>query len=328
MNKKNYNEERNCYKFNGCFTFKEGKNTNLYLFFTDKNEDHFLTKANGNGFLEKIYFDNFDDFKMCLNDYASIKKMDFLLPKKTFVKESNNENIHVSKNDLISSEMFYVNSVKTLYNFITNERSNIMENTLNGYIKLIGNLKDGDNISYDFYFEDENEQLYKINVSYNDYNQFSIVKNLQSNIEKISLKDFHADKFDGQFFVPKNVEDVLINVDEIEGILTPKGCEIGSVMAFNTDFVSIFENQMYIIGKERVQTILSLNKNDFEELVDGIRDINLESIDITEDIMENFAQLEDIPSFEAEEYVEKPRTDKYGNRLNAFGNYADYDDYR
>ena len=325
MNCAENKEEKTLYKFCGCFSYKQGKDTNIYMFFKDNNS-FYTAKAGKNSVLEKATFNNLDDFKILLNDYASIKKMDFLLPKKAFIKESCNKNIIVTKNDLLSSELVYVNSIKSLYNFITNERSNIMEHTLNGYIKLIGHQKENNLENYDFYFEDENEEIYKINISYNKYDQFSVSSILQTSIEKVEFKELSFDDFKGQFYIPKNLEDITINVDEIEGALTPKGCEIGSILAFNTDFVSVFENQMYHIGKERAFSIVTLNKDGFNEVVDGVCDMNMKSIEMTNDILDAYEQIDEFPSFYGEKYAEKK--DNKGRKLNAFGNYADYDDYR
>lgn len=317
-------KENICYQLCGCFSYKDEK-TNIYLFLKDNIGNFYLSKAGGNGFLEEVFFDDFNDFKMLLNDYFNIDKMDFLIPKNTLEKEGNNKNIKISKNDLHSAELTYINNVKTLYNFITNERLNNMEKNLNGYIKLIGYSKDGDTKSYDFYFENEDETMYKINISYNENVNFNTVTNLHTSIETFDKKDLYPENFKGLFYVPRSFYEFNVNTDEVNGILTPRGCEIGEIAEFNTDFVSIFENQMHFIGKERVIGILSFNKDNFEDFVEGIHELSLDSVDMSDDILDVFAQIPNIPSFSMEDFTEKTKSNK--NRLNAFGNYADYDDY-
>ena len=200
-----------------------------------------------------------------------------------------------------------------------------MDKQINGYIKLIGREVSGDYYLFNVYIENDTN-LYKIDVAYEKDAKTSSVKNFRSGISEITPEGI---KNMTSYFVPHTVEEITIDTQAASGNLSPYGCTIGDIIEFNTNFVNIFADNMYPVSNTRINDIISLNKQNFVELVENIRELNVQTIDIdANDIFSQYerVELDDETFFYNQDLTGvRVRADKYNNKLNEFGNFAEYD---
>ena len=199
-------------------------------------------------------------------------------------------------------------------------------NNLTGYVKLINHTENNREHIQNVYVENYDNQIFEINIAYTEYGKIGGARNLSVKAAEIFPENL---TLNGQYYVPAYEEDVEINVDNFENGFKDGNINIGSIMSINKDFVMAFDNKIHDIQNSRVESILKLNKSNFMELISEIHDMNIESIDIDQsDLLKQFMDVKDIGPEESiiiSPRAEKYRVDNYGNKLNQFGNFADYD---
>ena len=197
---------------------------------------------------------------------------------------------------------------------------------LTGYIKLINHIENNREHVYNVYVENYDNQIFEINIAYTEYGKIGGARDLNVKITEIFPENL---ALNGQYYVPAYEEDVEINVDNFKNNFENGNVNIGSIMSINKNFVMAFDNKIHDIQNSRVESILKLNKSNFMELISEIYEMNIESIDIDQsDLLKQFMDVKDIGPEESiiiSPRAEKYRVDNYGNKLNQFGNFADYD---
>ena len=197
---------------------------------------------------------------------------------------------------------------------------------LTGYVKLINHIENNREHVYNVYVENYDNQIFEINIAYTEYGKIGGARDLNVKITEIFPENL---ALNGQYYVPAYEEDVEINVDNFKNNFENGNVNIGSIMSINKNFVMAFDNKIHDIQNSRVESILKLNKSNFMELISEIHEMNIESIDIDQsDLLKQFMDVKDIGPEESiiiSPRAEKYRIDNYGNKLNQFGNFADYD---